>query len=81
MPQEEKIDFLELHKQQLQHNGFWREIAKESVFRAIENTHKTEIITDYFISDITITDKNFLVHWDKRLEPLSKQELKDNYNR
>ena len=74
-------DFLELHKEGLEHIGFWREDYIESVYKAIENRYKTEVIKNFCITEITIKDKKVLTKWVKRFEPLTKEELSENYGR
>lgn len=74
-------DFLELHKEGLEHTGFWREEYIESVHKAIESRYKTEVIKNFCITEITIKDKKVLTKWVRRFEPLTKEELSENYGR
>lgn len=74
-------DFLELHKEGLEHIGFWREEYIESVYKSIESKYKTEVIKNFCITEITIKDKKVLTKWIRRFEPLTKEELSENYGR
>ena len=74
------MDFLELHKEGLETVGFWEECYKSSLILALEDRYKTEIIRDYQISDLIVKDNNkFLIKWDKRFQPLSDEELLEQY--
>ena len=78
----EKIDFLEYHKERLEHLGFWQEGYKETLLKSAEENYKTEILRDYKITDIILTeDKKFLMKWVKRFQPLTAKELKEQYGR
>jgi len=76
-----EIDFLELHKKGLEHSGFWQEGYKQTLIKSAEQNFKTEIIRDYTITDIVIKDDKFLMKWVKRFQPLTKEELKEQYGR
>ncbi len=77
-----EIDFLELHKDGLQHLGFWQEGYKETLLKSAEQNYRTEIIRDYTITDIIFKDNNkFLMKWVKRFKSLTKEELKEQYGR
>lgn len=73
--------FLEVHKEGLEVLGFWTEEYRSSILHSLENRYKTEIIIEWGISDLLINGDKVLVKWYKRIQPLSKQELKDNYGR
>lgn len=76
------IDFLEQHKKSLEVIGFWDEISKTTILKSLEHNYKTEILRNYMITDIVLKDdKKFLIKWDKRFEPLTNEELKEQYER
>ena len=77
----EKVDFLQIHKDGLEHIGFWNEFFKATILKSIEQLHKTEIIKEYAAVDLIINDKKVLVKWVKRFQPLSEEELKEDYGR
>ena len=78
----EQIDFLEHHKKGLEHLGFWQEGYKATLLKSAEQNYKTEILRDYTITDIILTDdKKFLMKWVKRFQPLTDKELKEQYGR
>ena len=81
MSEELEKDFLEIHKEGLEHIGFWREEYIEIVQKSIENRYKTEVIRNYCVTEISIKDRKVLVKWVKRYEPLSDEELSENYGR
>ena len=76
-----EIDFLELHKKHLESQGFWQEGYKQTLIKSAEQNYKTEIIRDYTITDIVIKEDKFLMKWIKRFQPLTKEELKEQYGR
>ena len=79
--EKEKVDFLQVHKDGLEHIGFWNEFFKETVLKSIEQLHKAEIIKEFSAVDIILNDKKVLIKWVKRFQPLSDEELKDDYGR
>lgn len=81
MSEELEKDFLEFHKERLEHIGFWSEEYIEIVKKSIESRYKTEVIRNYCVTDIFIKDRKVLVKWIKRHEPLSDEELSENYGR
>ena len=42
---------------------------------------KTEIIREWTIVDLVFNGDKALVKWEKRYQPLTDEELKDNYGR
>jgi hypothetical protein len=74
-------DFLEIHKDTLESVGFWKEEYIESVQKAIESRYKTEVIRYYCVTEIYIKNNKVLVKWSKRHNPLSDDELLENYGR
>ena len=78
--EEEKIDFLENHKEVISTKGeFWTERNLHSIKRAIELNYKPNVVRHYSIVDIIINGKDVLVKWEKRIVPLSDEELKEKY--
>jgi len=77
----EKIDFLEVHKNSLEHLGFWNEFFDKTIYKAIENLHKSEIIRDYCVIDLIVNKEKIMVKWAKRFQPLSNEELSEKYDR
>lgn len=78
--EEEKIDFLENHKEVISTKGeFWTERNLHSIKRAIESDYKPNVVRHYSIVDIIINGKDVLVKWEKRIVPLSDEELKEKY--
>lgn len=79
---EEQINFLEFHKERLEHVGFWQEGYKQTLLKSAEQNYKTEILREYTIVDIIFKDdKNFLMKWVKRFQTLTDEELKEQYGR
>ena len=74
-------EFLEVLKDKMDVTGVWEEHYRETLIRRMESMYKTEIIRDYFISDLVINGDKVLVKWNKRHLPLSKEDLKDDYGR
>lgn len=79
--EKEKVDFLENHKNGLEHIGFWNEFFRDTVIKAIEDLHKTEIIKDFKIVDFIPNGDKVLIKWVKRFQPLSDAELSEYYGR
>lgn len=61
--------------------GFWDEVHRCSVIKSLELYYRTEIIREYFIQDMLPNGDKFLIKWQKRFEPLTEEELKDDYGR
>lgn len=74
-------DFLDIHKESMEHNGFWSESYMATIFRQIENAYKTEIIAEWCVSDMVIHNGKVMLKWAKRFNKLSKEELFDKYGR
>lgn len=74
-------EFIDLHKRTMEDLGFWDEVYKSSVIKALEITFKREIMRDMFISDIVFRegDRKVLIKWVKRHRPLTDEELKEQY--
>jgi hypothetical protein len=76
-----KIDFLGIHKEAMDINGFWNESYKSVVIKSIELTYKSEVIREWCISDILMNGDKFLIKWEKRIIPLTDEQLKEKYGR
>ena len=75
-------DFLEQHKNGLEHLGFWKEMHKGTILSKIEESIRTEVIREFGIEDIVAkNDGKFLIKWVKRLNPLTDEDLKQKYGR
>lgn len=71
-----EMDFLDLHKEEIEVRGFWSELTKNMLISMIESSFKKEIIREHGIVDIALvgTDQ-VLINWQKRFFPLSDEEL------
>lgn len=78
---EENKTILEHHKNSLEILGFWDETSKNTLITSLLNIYNTETIKEYFIDDLIIKDEKVLVKWMKRFKPLTKEELKEKWNR
>lgn len=76
-----ELNFLDLHKQGIEHLCFWDESYKKAVTHMIENGYKTEVIKDWCISDLVINGDKVLIKWNKRYRPLTEEEVKEKYGR
>jgi len=74
-------DFFKLHKENMEHNGFWTEEYNNLIISFIENGYKKEILKDYYISDVIKKEDKFLIKWKKRNKSLSKEELENKYGK
>lgn len=74
-------NFLELHKDSLNFDGFWSEISRSLVINTIESYYKREITREWYIADLARTENNkdFLAKWQKRYRPLTDDELISKY--
>ena len=77
----ENIDFIEMHTKGIKTLGFWEEEYKTVVIRMMETRYKTEIIKYWTIVDLVFNGDKALVKWKKRFQPLTDEEIKDNYGR
>jgi hypothetical protein len=75
------MDFLEAHKNGMEHFGFWSETYKEVIIKCIETGYKKEIIRLWRVSDFVSNGDNVLVKWSKRKFPLTDEELKEQYGK
>lgn len=75
------LSILELHKESMEVLGFWDEVTKTTVKNLILDIYNTETVKNFFIQDIVMKEDKVLVKWQKRFEPLTKEELKEKWNR
>ena len=75
------MSFIETHIEGIKALGFWSEEHKSVVIMMVEMKYKTEIIREWTISDLIVNRDKVLVKWEKRLLPLTKEELKQRYGR
>lgn len=78
---EKDFDFLEHNKEMLNTGPIFTEVFQSSILLSVELGYRTEIIRDYFISDLIPNKDKFIVTWRKRIFSLTDQELKDKYGR
>lgn len=72
-------NFLEIHKEHLETLGFWDELNKKTLIRAIERIYRKEVVVNYQIVDIVNNNDNCLIKWHKRIAPLSDSEYNSIY--
>jgi len=76
---DKKQTFLEGQQERMAVLGFWDETYKSTMIAQMEDMYKTEIITEWGISDIVINGDKVLLKWFKRHQPLDAEELKKRY--
>ena len=74
-------DFLKSHQDSMTHSGIFDEHDKDFILRCITLRFNTEIIKNWYASDLIANGDKFIVKWTKRLFPLTKKELKEKYGR
>lgn len=72
--------FLDINKNSMEF-GFWAEGYKSVLIQIIERVYVTEVIRDWYISDVVINEKKYLIKWEKRIRPLTDEELKNKYGK
>lgn len=76
----ENSDFLKIQQESMKIRGFWDEQAKSVILSSIESLYSSEVIRNWYISDMVIRDSNrILIKWEKRFIPLSDQEIEGKY--
>lgn len=63
----EKLDF------------FWTESGKGMLVRSLERNHVDYVLREWQIVDVFVTKYKVLLKWQKRMRPLTDQELKEQY--
>ena len=79
MIEDEKVDFLKIHKDSLAHIGFWNELGLDTMIYAVEGLYKKEILKEFKIVDFVINGDTGLIKWEKRAKPLTDKEIKLMY--
>jgi len=74
------INFLESNKS-IMEQGFWTELYPDTLKHAVESQYNTEVIREWYIVEITNSEKMVLVKWKKRYQPLNDVRLKEMYGR
>jgi len=70
--------FLQNQSAILEH-GFWAEDTKSALFFSLELRYKKEIIMNWQIVDVVMREKNVLIKWQKRYNPLTDEEYQSKY--
>lgn len=76
---DKKLTFLE-GMNQLNKFGFWSDISKNTLISIFESSFKKDVLSEWFINDLIISDKKVLYEWKPRFIKLSDDELKEKYN-
>jgi hypothetical protein len=71
---------LDIHKESVEHVGFWDETDKRILISAYEAIFNTETLKNFYVVNIVINDK-VLVKWEPRLRKLTDEEVKKKYGR
>jgi hypothetical protein len=70
-------DFLKLNQDSMSAIGFWSEEYRQTILNDIMRKYKKEIIKEWVATDFVPNGDKVLVKWQKRIIPLSDEELKD----
>jgi len=73
------IDFLQITKDAMEHTGFWVDRPRSSVIRAIEMGFVDDVLRSWMITDVVMNQGRVLLKWEKRVIPLTDQEIKAQY--
>ena len=61
-------------------NEFWQETYESTIKHALLSMYKPEIIKEWYITDLVIRDgKDPLIKWEKRMFPLTDEQLKEKF--
>lgn len=71
----------DVHKQNIEHLGFWAEEYKSVLIAQYESRYNNETLKKFTITDIVINGDKVLVKWTPRHRELTDEELKDKYGR
>lgn len=74
-----RFDFLEHTKSAMGDLGFWTDTGKGMLVRSLELNHVDDVIREWTIVDVIVTEHKVLLKWQRRIKPLTDQELKDQY--
>ncbi|MFW5847526.1 MAG: hypothetical protein ACOCVF_01220 [bacterium] len=70
-------DFLKIKQNSMETLGFWTEEFKSVIIHMVERNYTIRIIQTWYIEDLIFNEEKILIKWKKRLEPLTKKELKE----
>lgn len=70
-------DFLKTQQQGMEVLGFWSENYRNTIINGVMRMYKKEIIKEWVITDIVFNGDKVLVKWQKRIIPLSDEELSE----
>lgn len=76
-----KKTFLEIQQDKMEVLGFWDETYRSVLINNIELMYKPEIIKEWSISDVVINGDKVLLKWNKRMIPLTEEELNRKYGK
>ena len=76
-----EFDFLTLHKRCIETSGLWLEEYKSGLLKNIELRYTTDVIRHWRITDIVINGEKVLLKMVKRFEPLTDEQLINDYGR
>lgn len=74
-------DFLEIHKDYIETQGFWEEERKSFLIKSIELRYKKEVVKKYQVVDVVFNGNEILIKWSKRISELSESEYNLVYAR
>lgn len=73
-------DFVGIFKVKAETLGFWTEQYKATILKILERGFNPNVIKEYGISEIIPHGNEFLIHWYKRIIPLTDEQLKEMYD-
>ncbi len=76
---EKPLDFLEHTKSGMEVLGFWTETYKSVLILQVERSYRRDVVRDWCVSDIVINGDKVLLRWDRRIFPLTEEELDKKY--
>lgn len=76
----ESNEFVELFKNRAEKTDFWFGLHKKSILAMLESRFAREAIRGYGIKEIVPNGDEFLIHWYKRIIPLTDEQLKEIYD-
>lgn len=72
-------EFLNIQADAADRLGFWDERFKGTILKIIEGGFNREILKEYGISEIIPHGDKFLIHWYRRVMPLTDEQVKTIY--
>lgn len=79
MGKEKSIDFRQNMIEKCDVMGYWDEEYRSSIFNSILSNYKKDVIRNWHIVDMAERGDKILLHWKKRFQPLSDEELKEKF--